>query len=52
MTAEEIVRALAAVERPIAIESGLIRCVLCNAFLDGGEHEEDCPWRLAREWTS
>jgi hypothetical protein len=49
--AEQIVRALAAVERPITVEGGLVRCVLCGEMLDGGQHDPDCPWRLAREWV-
>lgn len=49
---ERIIRTLAAVERPLTVEGGLVRCVLCDAFLDGDDHETDCPWRLAKKWVA
>jgi hypothetical protein len=49
MTAEEIVRALAAREAPRATYSDL-QCGLCDGYFNA--HAADCPWRLALEWVA
>lgn len=58
MTAEEIVRALAAMEAPIEV-NWPCNCLLCaessyapdpkRQALDS--HQAGCLWRLAREWV-
>ncbi len=60
MTAEQIVRALAAAEKPYVYNSSdMPICGLCGHDVsrhdeDGGyhldDHPPDCPWRLAVEW--
>jgi hypothetical protein len=68
MTAEEIVRALAAREAPVCDSNpSAPTCLLCRKagkntyFTKAGEvyhrvapptHKPDCPWRLAREWVA
>lgn len=62
MTAEEIVRALAAIEDPTVDDrdySPSADCGLCgvaddaykHTIHDPARHAESCPWRLAREWV-
>jgi hypothetical protein len=64
MDAEQLVRALADADGPVAYEEAddWTRCLLCNAegpakrfggpsFLDETSHHPTCPWRLAREWV-
>lgn len=54
MTAEEIVRALAAAD-PIAAERDDLVCALCASAVwapEGLDHASDCPWRLAVEWVA
>lgn len=56
MTAEQIVRALAAADPVVMRSDGYLRCGLCtvNGFspLPAEKHWDDCPWRLAVEWVA
>lgn len=53
MTAEAIVRALAAANTCTYEEEDWHSCVLCLASLPvrAADHEPECPWRLAVEWV-
>lgn len=57
MDAEEIVRKLAAVEDPCILDRDYQTpdCGLCFAndvrLNLPRTHDENCPWRLAREWV-
>lgn len=51
---ESIVRAIAAAEPPLDRELG--DCLLCQSSKGDNwrpeDHEPDCPWRQAMEWTA
>lgn len=53
---EDIVRALAAEDPGVPSEvDGSLSCFFCGAWnrpSDPDIHGADCPWRMAREWTS
>ena len=51
--AERIVRALAA-GSPVTHQNDWHWCELCDADLPirSGDHEPECPWRLAVEWVA
>lgn len=48
-TAEEIVRALAGVERSAIIINEYRTCSLCD---EQAEHSAECPYRMAVEWVA
>jgi len=51
MTAEEIVRALAAVDPDKAL--GYRECALCRYGLQHPtDHAENCPWVMAKAWVA
>lgn len=57
MTSEQIVRALAAANPPLAFPRGDATCMICGAVLiedeEGtSEHGPACPWRMAVEWVT
>lgn len=54
MTAEQIVRALAALDPDYHTTGMWHGCGLCEAALPVyvTDHKPDCPWRLAVEWVA
>lgn len=52
MTAEQIVRALAAADPNVRGGWGGHRCAFCHAVRGIEDHRPDCPWRLAVEWVA
>jgi hypothetical protein len=51
MDAEQIVRALAAIEGQDMECYGDCGCPFCGVFTSEGDHDPACLWRLAREWV-
>lgn len=51
--AERIVLLLAALDEPLldgTYANGVDLCALCSG--NPGDHDEDCPWQMAKEWAA